>query len=206
MEGWTGNVSFTQLPEKVRGWTSRISEGIVAQAGALRQECFWLRRWMVRTATMVEAEWGWEWSLPHFHSPAYDLFLHLCFFLLRASPSFWRLSDFFPPPAFPHLPEPPCSLQFCQFLCALSPSVFVSFYVPSFSFSFSALVHILSTTLLKHLSSTFNSYLPKQFFLFISLLCLEIFTDGKYKLGFLKKKKKERKVFALGLALCRWGK
>ena len=62
-------------------------------------------------------------------------------------------------PAFPHLPEPPCSLQFCHFLCACFPlqCFSVSFYVPTFSFSFSALVHILITTLLKHLFSTFNS-------------------------------------------------
>ena len=162
MEGWVVNVSLIQMPQEERGWTSRKSEGSVAQAGALRQECFWLRRWVVRTATAVEAEWGWEWSFPHFHSPACDLSLHLCFFLSRASPSFWWLSDFFffwSRPAFPHLPEPSCSLQFCHFLCACFPlqCFSVSFYVPTFSFSFSALVHILITTLLKHLFSTFNS-------------------------------------------------
>lgn len=66
---------------------------------------FWLRRWVVRTGTVVEAEWGWEWSFPHFHSPAYDLFLHLCFFLSRASPSFRWLSGFFFPSSFSSSPR-----------------------------------------------------------------------------------------------------
>ena len=66
---------------------------------------------------------------------------------------------FFVPSSFAHLPEPPCSWQFCHFLCACFPlqCFSFSFYVPTFSFSFSALVHILITTLLKHLFSTFNS-------------------------------------------------
>lgn len=33
MEGWTGTVSFIQLPEEVRGGTSRMSERSVTQAG-----------------------------------------------------------------------------------------------------------------------------------------------------------------------------
>lgn len=144
MEGWAVNISLTQMPQEERGWTSRISEGSVAPAGALRQECFWLRRWVVRTGTVVEAEWGWEWSFPHFHSPAYDLFLHLCFFLSRASPSFWWLSGFF----FPlqlflisqnhrvvcssvsfYVPAFPFSVSLSVFICLLFPSGFLPWYI-----------------------------------------------------------------------------
>ena len=147
MEGWVVNVSLIQMPQEERGWTSRKSEGSVAQAGALRQECFWLRRWVVRTATAVEAEWGWEWSFPHFHSPACDLSLHLCFFLSRASPSFWWLSDFFfffwPVQLFLisqnhrvvcssvtfYVPAFPFSVSLSVFTCLLFLSVFLPWYI-----------------------------------------------------------------------------
>lgn len=56
--------------------------------------CFWLRRWMVRTTTVVEAEWEWEWYFSHFQS-ADHRFLHICFFLLRVSLSFWWARRFF---------------------------------------------------------------------------------------------------------------
>lgn len=191
MEGWTGNVSFTQLPEKV-GLNLQDIWGNCGPGWGLEAGVF-----LAQEVNGEDSHHGWSWVRLRM---VFTSFPFTCLWSLSSSLLFslkgipfllvaqWF---FFPPPAFPHLPEPPCSLQFCQFLCALSPSVFVSFYVPSFSFSFSALVHILSTTLLKHLSSTFNSYLPKQFFLFISLLCLEIFADSKYELGlFLKKRKK----------------
>ena len=100
---------------------------------------FWLRRWVVRTGTVVEAEWGWEWSFPHFHSPAYDLFLHLCFFLSRASPSFWWLSGFFFPLQLFLIS------QNCRVVCSS-----VSFYMPAFPFSVSL--------------SVFSAYFFLQFF------------------------------------------
>lgn len=142
MEGWAVNISLIQMPQEERGWTSRISEGSVAQAGALRQvfgsggEWWGQERWLKQS----EAENGL--FLISIHLLMISFFIFAFFFQGHPLP-FGGLVVFFSPPAFPHLPELPCSLQFGQFLhacfplqcfsvsflCLLFPSVFLPWYI-----------------------------------------------------------------------------